>query len=114
MFGFPVTTPLRTAYDLARRCTLLDAVIALDTDASFASYKVARDLDKKIPQDMAVIGYVSERMAPYLAPELTTINQHSYTMGKTAATLLIEQLENKSNNDHSVVIDSTLSQRASS
>ena len=92
----------------------LDAVIALDTDASFASYKVARDLDKKIPQDMAVIGYVSERMAPYLAPELTTINQHSYTMGKTAATLLIEQLENKSNNDHSVVIDSTLSQRASS
>ena len=40
--------------------------------------------------------------------------KHSYTMGKTAATLLIEQLENKSNNDHSVVIDSTLSQRASS
>ena len=92
----------------------VDAVIALDTDASFASYKVARELNKKIPDDMAVIGYVSERMAPYLAPELTTINQHSYTMGKTAATLLLEQLESKSNKNYSVVIDSTLSQRDSS
>lgn len=92
----------------------VDAVIALDTDASFASYKVARELNKKIPDDMAVIGYVSERMAPYLAPELTTINQHSYTMGKTAATLLLEQLENKSSTNYSVVIDSTLSQRDSS
>lgn len=92
----------------------VDAVIALDTDASFASYKVARELNKKIPDDMAIIGYVSERMAPYLAPELTTINQHSYTMGKTAATLLLEQLENKSSSNYSVVIDSTLSQRDSS
>lgn len=92
----------------------IDAIIALDTDASFAAYKVARELNKNIPEDIAVIGYVSERMAPYLAPELTTINQHSFTMGKTAATMLIEQLKNKSNKDTTVVIDSTLSQRASS
>ena len=92
----------------------VDAVMALDTDSSFAAYKVARELNKNIPQDIAVIGYVSERMAPHLAPELTTINQHSFTMGKTAATLLLEQLEKKSNIDTTVVIDSTLSQRESS
>ena len=91
-----------------------DAVIALDTDASFAVYKVARELDKKIPNDIAVVGYVSERMAPYLSPELTTINQHSFTMGKTAATLLIEQLESKDVNNQTVVINSTLSKRSSS
>ena len=91
-----------------------DAVISLDTDASFAVYKVARELDKKIPNDIAVVGYVSERMAPYLSPELTTINQHSFTMGKTAATLLIEQLESKDVNNQTVVINSTLSKRSSS
>ena len=90
-----------------------DAVIALDTDASFAVYKVARELDKKIPNDIAVVGYVSERMAPYLSPELTTINQHSFTMGKTAATLLIEQLESKDFNNQTIVINSTLSKRSS-
>lgn len=91
-----------------------DAVIALDTDASFAVYKVARELDKIIPKDIAVVGYVSERMAPYLSPELTTINQHSFTMGKTAASLLIEQLESKDVNNQTVVINSTLSKRSSS
>ena len=48
-------------------------------------------------------------MAPYLSPELTTINQHSFTMGKTAATLLIEQLESKDVNNQTIVINSTLS-----
>ena len=87
--------------------------IKVSHDASFAVYKVARELDKKIPKDIAVVGYVSERMAPYLSPELTTINQHSFTMGKTAATLLIEQLESKDVNNQTIVINSTLSKRSS-
>ena len=91
-----------------------DAVIALDTDASFAAYKVANELGKNIPSDIAVIGYMSERIAPYLTPELTTINQHSYTMGETAAKMLLAQLEDKQNTDQTILIDSTLSQRISS
>ena len=91
-----------------------DAVIALDTDASFAVYKVASELGKNIPCDIAVIGYMSERIAPYLNPELTTINQHSYTMGETAAKMLLTQLENKQNTDQTILIDSTMSQRVSS
>jgi DNA-binding LacI/PurR family transcriptional regulator len=35
-------------------------------------------------------------------------------MGKTAATLLIEQLESKDDNNQTVVINSTLSKRSSS
>lgn len=92
----------------------LDAVIALDTDASFAAYKVTSELNKNIPNDISVIGYMSERIAPYLSPELSTINQHSFTMGKMAATMLLEQLEIKENFDKTLVIDSTLSQRKSS
>ena len=91
-----------------------DAVIALDTDASFAVYKVARELRKNIPSDIAVIGYMSERIAPYLTPELTTINQHSFSMGKTAAKMLLVQLESKQNTNQTVLIDSTMSQRVSS
>ena len=92
----------------------LDAVIALDTDASFAVYKVASELKKNIPNDIAVIGYMSEHIAPYLTPELSTINQHSFTIGKMAAKMLLEQLESKENNNKTLVVDSTLSQRESS
>ena len=57
---------------------------------------------------------MSERIAPYLTPELSTINQHSFTIGRMAAKMLLEQLESKENNDRTLVVDSTLSQRKSS
>ena len=92
----------------------VDAIMALDTDASLAALKAVKLSGKKIPQDIAVIGYVSERMAHNLTPELTTINQHSYTIGNSAATMMVESLRTKSSEVKQVVISSTLSVRDSS
>ena len=92
----------------------VDAIMALDTDASLAALKAVKLSGKKIPQDIAVIGYVSERMAHNLTPELTTINQHSYTIGNSAATMMVESLRTKSSEVKQVVISSTLSFRDSS
>jgi LacI family transcriptional regulator len=87
----------------------VDAIMALDTDASLSALKAVKSSGKKIPQDIAVIGYVSERMAHNLTPELTTINQHSYTIGNSAATMMVESLRTKSSEVKQLVISSTLS-----
>ena len=92
----------------------VDAIIALDTDASLAALKAVKTTGKQIPKDVAVIGYVSERMAHNLTPELTTINQHSYTIGNAAADMIIEAIRSKSKAMKQVVISSTLSVRDSS
>lgn len=92
----------------------VDAIVALDTDASLSALKAVKSSEKKIPQDIAVIGYVSERMAHNLTPELTTINQHSYTIGNSAATMMVESLRTKSSEVKQLVISSTLSVRDSS
>tara|TARA_B100000497_G_scaffold117443_1_gene142709 strand:+ start:400 stop:1398 length:999 start_codon:yes stop_codon:yes gene_type:complete len=92
----------------------VDAIMALDTDASLAALKAVKSSGNKIPQDIAVIGYVSERMAHNLTPELTTINQHSYTIGNSAATMMVDSLRTKSPEVKQVVISSTLSVRESS
>ena len=92
----------------------VDAIMALDTDASLSALKAVKSSGKKIPQDIAVIGYVSERMAHNLTPELTTINQHSYTIGNSAATMMVESLRTKSSEVKQLVISSTLSLRDSS
>ena len=92
----------------------VDAIMALDTDASLSALKAVKSSGKKIPQDIAVIGYVSERMAHNLTPELTTINQHSYTIGNSAATMMVESLRTKSSEVKQLVISSTLSVRDSS
>jgi LacI family transcriptional regulator len=92
----------------------VDAIIALDTDASLAALKAVKTNNKQIPKDVAVIGYVSERMAHNLTPELTTINQHSYTIGNAAASMIVEAIRTKSKDMNQVVISSTLSVRDSS
>ena len=92
----------------------VDAIMALDTDASLSALKAVKSSGKKIPQDIAVIGYVSERMAHNLTPELTTINQHSYTIGNSAASMMVESLRTKSSEVNQLVISSTLSVRDSS
>lgn len=92
----------------------VDAIMALDTDASLSALKAVKSSGKKIPQDIAVIGYVSERMAHNLTPELTTINQHSYTIGNSAATMMVESLRTKSSEVKQLVVSSTLSVRNSS
>ena len=46
----------------------VDAIIALDTDASLAALKAVKISGKQIPADVAVIGYASERMAHNLTP----------------------------------------------
>jgi len=92
----------------------VDGIIGLDTDASLSALKAVKVSGKQIPKDVAVIGYVSERMAHNLTPELTTINQHSYTIGNTAAQMVVESIKNKSKDTKQVVISSSLSVRASS
>ena len=92
----------------------VDAIIALDTDASLAALKAVKVSGKQIPMDVAVIGYVSERMAHNLTPELTTINQHSYTIGNSAASMMLEALRSKVKEMKPVVISSSLSVRDSS
>ena len=92
----------------------VDAIIALDTDASLAALKGVKISGKQIPTDVALIGYASERMAHNLTPELTTINQHSYTIGNSAAAMMVEALRTKSKEMKEVVVSSTLSVRDSS
>jgi len=54
----------------------------------------------KIPDDIALAGFSNTYMTSLLDPPLTTVEQPSYEIGKTAAQLLMEQIN--SNNDHFV------------
>lgn len=70
-----------------------DAIIALDEDASLAALRVAKKLGKAIPDEIAIIGYASEKMAMNLTPKLTTLNQHGAIIGQKTATILLEKLK---------------------
>lgn len=50
---------------------------------------------KKIPEDIALIGFTNTALAEVLNPSLTSITQPAFEMGQLAATKLIELIESK-------------------
>jgi len=54
--------------------------------------KGARDLKLRVPEDLSVVGFDDIRIASYMTPELTTIRQPSYELGKLGAELLCKRI----------------------
>ncbi|MDT7831250.1 LacI family DNA-binding transcriptional regulator [Flavobacteriaceae bacterium S356] len=71
----------------------VDGIIALDEDASLTALSVTKKLKKSIPEEVAIIGYASEKMAMNLSPTLTTLNQHGGIIGEKTAKILLEKLK---------------------
>lgn len=91
----------------------VDAVICTDEDSSYAVLKELKKNGKKIPEEVSIVGYLDEKIAENLTPEITTINQHRKTIGETAAKMLIKQIENNKLELKKNKISSTLNIRSS-
>lgn len=49
----------------------------------------------RVPDDISIIGFDDQPHSAYMTPPLTTIAQPAYSMGETAAEMLINVLQNK-------------------
>jgi LacI family transcriptional regulator len=59
----------------------------------------------RVPEDIAVVGFNNDPVATVVEPNLTTVDYPGYEMGKTAARILIRQLETgEAYNSHTTVI----------
>lgn len=86
------------AYHKAKELLLLDNPVdafILDSDLmALAIYKLASELDLQIPEDFSVaVFYSSINANNIFKPELTSVDLNEYELGKTAAQLLIQQLQ---------------------
>ncbi|MDT8862938.1 LacI family transcriptional regulator [Alkalihalobacillus sp. MEB130] len=66
-----------------------------------------------VPEDISVIGFDDIKMVEYTTPALTTLRQDTALMGKTAANLLIDQINNKTKQCMSVKIPVHIIERES-
>jgi LacI family transcriptional regulator len=91
-----------------------DAIFCTVEKLAIGCYDICKELGLKIPQDIKIITFSSLEVARHLNPSLTTIAQPAYEIGKTAAHLLIKEIENKSNQEvHQITLDCTLIKRDS-
>jgi LacI family transcriptional regulator len=54
-----------------------------------------RAAGKKVPQDIAIIGFTNTNIADLFNPPLSAIRQPAFDMGQTATELLIQIIESK-------------------
>ncbi|MBT4868541.1 MAG: LacI family DNA-binding transcriptional regulator [Polaribacter sp.] len=74
----------------------IDSVIATDESSAIAAMKVAIKKGHKIPENFSVISFSNGILARHSSPRMTTVSQHGKIMGETAAEMLINRLEDKS------------------
>jgi len=62
---------------------------------SMVSVKVLKEMNLKVPGDLALAGFADNPMCRYLSPSLTAVCQPTFSIGQNAAELLIELIESK-------------------
>ena len=77
--------------------------------------KVAREMGRRIPDDVQIIGFTDGVLSKHAVPTLTTVSQHSLQMGEKCAMLLIDRLENEIEEElyETIIIQTDLIERAS-
>jgi LacI family transcriptional regulator len=73
--------------------TIPDAIFAASDYMAMGVIKALQESGLKVPQDVAVAGYSNEPFAALISPSLTTVEQYSEEIGKTAARLLLDEIE---------------------
>lgn len=92
-----------------------DAIFCSIERLAIACYDICNNLGLNIPNDIKIITFSCLNVARLLNPSLSTISQPAFEIGKTAAKLLIDQIEGKKEQEEIVelVLDSTIIKRDS-
>jgi len=91
-----------------------DAIFVANDDMAFAVMDVIRfELGLKIPEDVSVVGYDDVPVASWPAYNLTTVRQPANRMVAETVSILMDSIENKSNEPRRIEIDGPLIIRGS-
>ena len=73
----------------------IDAVFAVEDFTALGAIQSIKAANKKIPGDIAIVGFANEAFGEYITPSLSTVNQQTVHMGEEAAKLFFETRNNK-------------------
>ncbi|MBM7056870.1 LacI family DNA-binding transcriptional regulator [Streptomyces durocortorensis] len=106
----------RAMRDLLARRPGLDAVFVASDVMAAGARQVLREADRRIPEDVALVGFDDSVVARHMHPALTSVRQPIEEMGRRMARLLLDEIAGRAPDDErpSVVLPTELVVRASS
>jgi LacI family transcriptional regulator len=80
---------------LANNPPSFDAVFAGDDELAISAIGALQNAGLKVPEDVSVVGFDDQRLAPLLAPALTTVHAPTEEVGYVAGQQLLKILQNQ-------------------
>ncbi|GAB2957181.1 LacI family DNA-binding transcriptional regulator [Micromonospora polyrhachis] len=99
--------------DLLTRCPDLDAVFAASDLMAFGALRALREAGRRVPDDVAVVGFDDAPIARQAEPPLTTVFQPVEEMGRQMARLLVARIRGEEEQPPYVLLDTHLVPRES-
>jgi DNA-binding LacI/PurR family transcriptional regulator len=90
------------------------AIVAPNDMAAIGAITKLKELGRRVPEDVAVVGYDNIAIAEWYDPALTTVDQPHYQMGQGAMQAMLKRLENTSEPAEVVTFETSLIVRRSS
>jgi DNA-binding LacI/PurR family transcriptional regulator len=90
----------------------VDAVFAASDLMAAGALRALRVAGRRVPEDVAVVGFEDSAVARYAQPPLTTVRQPIEEMGRQATRLLLAQVSGEAGGMH-LILDTELVVRAS-
>jgi DNA-binding LacI/PurR family transcriptional regulator len=104
---------VRGMNDLLAEDPDLDAVFVASDMMAHGALRVLRDKGRRVPDDVAVIGFDDFEISQYSDPPLTTVRQPIVDMGRTMARQMLGLVDDDRDVPQSVVLPTELVVRAS-
>jgi DNA-binding LacI/PurR family transcriptional regulator len=91
------------------------AIFAVNDPVAVGAIKRLKELNIKVPDQIGIAGFSNNPITEMISPALTTVDQHSFEMGKKAAEILIDEIECKRDMDYKldIKLDTELIERES-
>jgi LacI family transcriptional regulator len=83
---------------------LPDGIFCANDYTAIGAIQAIKKANLKIPDDIAVAGFSNYPVSTIIEPALTTIDDRAFEMGKTAARMLIRQIEERDANNASETV----------
>ncbi|GHH43854.1 LacI family DNA-binding transcriptional regulator [Streptomyces candidus] len=103
----------RAATELLRRHPDLDAVFAASDLMAAGVLHTLRAAGRRVPEDVAVVGFDDTPFARHTDPQLTSVHQPVEEMGRTMVRMLLQDIDGRDAAWRHVVLRTTLVRRAS-
>ncbi|MBZ0244208.1 MAG: LacI family transcriptional regulator [Bacteroidales bacterium] len=86
-------TARKAAREILRKPDYPEGFFAVNDMAAIAIIKEAKSLGLRVPEDLRVVGFENSKSAAISEPELTTVDQFGFELGREACLMLLKRMK---------------------